>query len=245
MISRVLPASVAFVLLLVSASASLAQQSDSTSSQRTGFKAHAGAIGGQVGGSYLFAGGDYAKGAEPRFSFAGSFRYVASPGWGWQVDPYYTWAGYAVNTRAPFTDPAFPDEPYKDHYLAQVTGANAQLLLFRDRGTWLWHLGAGPAFYRVLLEDNRKIIKDPVTFSRHRATYVGATAEIGAEHFLKSLTTTSLEWTLAWHMAFAKDDEHFPSGYSNNPQVLELRFGAHYYYDLALGKKPGATPAPK
>jgi hypothetical protein len=73
---------------------------------------------------------------------------------------------------------------------------------------------------------------------------MGATAELGAERFLKSMKSTSLEWTAAWHMAYASTDDKFPAGYNANPQFLELRFGVHYYYDLNPGKKPGAKPAP-
>ena len=245
MITRVRPASVAFVLLLVSATASLAQQSDTTSSiLRAGMKPRTGAVGAQVGYSDIVAGGDYATGARPRFSFEGSFRYVASSHWGWQLSPYYTWAAYGVGIKTPIHDLAFPTERYKDHYLTQIAGADGQLMYLHTRGAWTWHLGAGPALYRVLLENNRKIIKDPVTFEPHRATYLGATAEMGTEHFMKSLSTTSLEWTVAWHAAFAKDDAKFPSGYSDSPQSFEVRFGAHYYYDLNPAKKPGAKPAP-
>lgn len=246
MITRVRLASVAFLLLLASASVSSAQQSDSTSSRlHPGLRPHAGAVGGQVGVVDLLGGGDYSDGAAPRYSFTGSFRYVASPRWGWQIDPWYGWAGYAVNTASTLVDPAHPADRDKNSYLVQMTGASAQFLLFRTRGSWTWHLGAGPAVYRVWLENHRKVVKDPITFVRHRDAYLGATAEIGAEHFLKSLSSTSLEWTAGWHTAFAKDDKHFPGGYNDNPQFFEVRFGAHYYYDLNPAKNPGAKPAPK
>ncbi len=243
MITRVRLASVVFAWLLVSATVSFAQQPDSLTSPLATMRPNSGAIGGQVGASYLAAGGDYHDGARPRFSFAGSFRYVATH-WGWQLNPYYTWAGYGVSTPTPIVDPAAPNEPYKDHYLTQIAGASAQILRMHTRGSWTWHLGAGPALYRVWLENDRHVIKDPTTFRRHQGTYVGASAEFGVEHFLKNLTTTSLEWTVGWHMAFAKRDDQFPNGFSDSPQVFEVRFGGHYYYDLSLGKKSGAKPAP-
>ena len=246
MISRVRLASLAFVLLVSSVTASFAQQSDSTTSVHpNGFRPHFGAVGGQLGIADIVAGGDYANGAMPRLCFNGSFRYVASPHWGWQVNPYYSWVGYKTGVSSPIMDPAYPTEITKDHYLTQVMGANAQVMRFFHHGGWLWHIGAGPAVYRVLLEDNRTIIKDPTTFARHRATYMGATAEIGAEHFLKSLSTTSLEWTAGWHAAFAKDDTNFPNGFSDTPQVFELRFGGHYYFDLSAPKKSPTKPGLK
>jgi hypothetical protein len=245
MISRVRLASVALLLLLVSASVSFAQQSDTTSSARLGLKAHTGAAGAQIGASYMAAGGDYAKGAQSRFSFTGSLRYASSRQWGWQVNPYFTWAAYKSGTASPLYDKAFASaHPTKDNYLTQLVGGDAQLLLFRSRGASTWHVGAGPGIYRVVLQDYRKVIKDTTTFALHQGTYVGATAEIGVEHFLKSLTTTSLEWTLAWHSAFAKDAKRFPNGFSDTPQVVELRFGVHYYFDPSPGKKPGAKISP-
>jgi hypothetical protein len=245
MITRVRLASVAFVLLLVSASVSFAQQSDSTTTPRTGKLAHRGAIGGQVGASYMYGGGDFSRGAQPRFSFNGSFRYVSSPHWGWQVNPYFTWASYKSGYTSHIPRPGHPSDSSTVNYLTQIAGANAQLLYVRTKGTWTWHLGAGPAVYRVVLQNHRKVVKDPETFRHHQGTYLGATAEWGTEHFLRSLPNTSLEWTVGWHAAFAKRDDQFPRGYSDSPQVVEFRFGGHYYFDLVPGKKPGATPAPK
>ena len=244
MITRVRLASVAFVLLLASTSVSFAQQADTTSLLHTGMKPHTGAIGGQIGESFLIAGGDYAKGATPRFSFSGSFRYLASSRWGWQVDPYFTWAGYNVGTASPLIDPARPADRTKDAYLTQILGANAQLMYLHTRHAWTWHVGAGPALYRVVLQNHRYVIKDPITFEKHQGTYLGATAEVGAERFLKNFSTTSLEWTVAWHAAFAKDDARFPGGFSDSPQGIEVRFGGHYYYDLTAQKKPAKPPLP-
>lgn len=244
MSTRVRLASVAFLLLLASASVSFAQQSDTSSTPRAGKLARHGAIGGQAGGSWFFGGGDYAKGSQPRFAFDACFRYLTTAQWGWQVDPYFTWSGYVNSRKVHIVSASGPDNPSADDYLTQVAGANAQLLHLRQHGPWLLHVGAGPALYRVVLQNNRKVVKDPVTFRKHQGTYLGATAELGAEYFLKSLPSTSLEWTLAWHTAFAKRDDQFPSGFNDSPQLVELRFGGHYYFDLVPKKKPGTTPLP-
>lgn len=244
MISRLRLASVAFVLLMAGASTASGQQADSaTAVPHSGMKLHVGGVGGQVGYSGMYMGGDYSEGALNRFSFSGNFRYVASAHWGWQVDPYFTWAAYDVGTPSPLHDIAHPTEPYKDHYLTILAGGNGQLLYMWRRGSWYYHLGAGPAVYRVLLENHRKVIKDPVTFARHRGTYLGASAELGGEHFFKNLSSTSLALTAGWNTAFAKDDDKFPSGFNDAPGVFDLRIGAIYYFDLGQGKKPAAKPA--
>lgn len=243
MITRVRLALVAAALLLVSASVGFAQQADtSAAAGRYGFKPVHGAIGFQVGLSRFAAGGDYSKGASPRLSISGSYRYVASPAWGWQVSPYFTWTGYVSTTHMPFdltTDvhgrPFYTSDG--SHYLTQMVGADGQLLRFKAKGANVWHVGFGPGIYRVVVQRDRDVVKDTVSTKLHQGTYLGLTAEVGVEHFLGALKSTSLEYTLGWHMAYAKRDDQFPTGFNAHPQVFEARFGAHYYFDLVPKKK--------
>ena len=239
MIRRVRLAGVAVVLLLVSAPVARAQAPDTTASPQSGARVGRGAVGAQAGTSYFFAEGDYSDGAQPRLSFAAHFRYVMGSNWQWQVSPYFTWSAYSVGTQAPFTDPNFPTQPNKDHYLTPIVGASGQLQRTFGKGRTRWHLGAGPAVYRVVVQNHRKVVRDPVTNERHKGTYLGASGEIGVERFLKTLNNTSLEWTLGYQTAFAKNDK-FPSGFDGSVSAVEVRFGAHYYFDF---KKPNnASP---
>jgi len=236
MIHRVRLAGVAVVLLLVSASVVRAQAPDTTSATHTAARPGRGSVGGQIGTSYFYAQGDYSLGASPRLSFAGHFRYLMGTKWQWQVSPYYTWTGYSVGTKAPFTDPNYPAETDKDEHLTRITGASGQLHRIFGSGRTRWHAGGGPAVYMVWVENHRKVLADPVTNERHKGTYFGASAEVGAERFLKSLENTSLEMTLAYQLAVSKDSEKFPSGYNLNVNALEIRFGAHYYFDFKMPK---------
>jgi hypothetical protein len=238
MIHRVRLAGVAVVLLLVSASVVRAQAPDTTSATHTAARPGRGSVGGQVGMSYFYAQGDYSTGASPRMAFAGHFRYLMGTHWQWQVSPYYSWTGYAVGTKAPFTDPNFPADTDKDEHLTQVTGASGQLHRIFGKGRTRWHAGGGPAVYMVWVENRRKVLTDPVSNNRHKGTYLGASAEVGAERFLKSLENTSLEMTLAYQGAFCKDADKFPSGYNLNVNAVEIRFGAHYYFDFKMPKAP-------
>src|SRR3989442_920361 len=139
-----------------------------------------GGIGGQVGGSYLFSEGDYSQGAQPRLSFIGHFRYVISPPWGWQGSPHFTWNGYVSHAVAPFADLNFPTEgTSKQFYLTQIVGAAGQLQFYGGKGRQRWHLGAGPALYRVVIENHRKVVKDPASLELHSSTHLGASAELG------------------------------------------------------------------
>lgn len=244
MITRGRLGCVAVLLLLSTATASFAQKADSAATARTGALPGRGSIGGQAGISSFLAEKDYSDGAMPRIAFAGHFRYVVNNSFRWQVSPYFTWSAYKVDAPSPFTDANFPADTTKDHYLTQLVGASAQLQYTGKRGKWNYHFGAGPAVYRVVVQNRRKVVKDPVTFRLHQGTYLGATAEFGVERFLKGLPNTSLEWTAAYQGAFAKRDEQFPSGFNGAVHAVELRFGAHYYYDFNRPKKPQEAKKP-
>ncbi|HUK63112.1 MAG TPA: hypothetical protein VLV15_07260, partial [Dongiaceae bacterium] len=189
--------------------------------------------------------GNYAEGAQPRLSLAGSFRYVVNPRWRWQVSPYFTWNAYRTGSTLPFVDMNFPTERTKDFMLTQLAGANAQVQFTRTRGATVWHAGGGPAVYRVVLQNHRKVLKDPLTDRLHQGTYIGATGEVGVEHFLHSLTTTSLEWTAAYQWAYARRDDQFLSGFDANPGAFEIRFGGHYYFDFKAPKPQVGLPKRK
>ena len=247
--TRVRLAGVAVLLSLACASVGFAQQADSTSSASvTGAKPGRGSIGGQLGGAWILAEKDYSKGAQPRLSLSGQYGYVISKKWRWQVSPYFAWNAYGVGNRIPFRDTNFPADTTKDQILTQIAGGNAQLQYQRMRGNWLWHFGFGPSLYRIVVQNHRKVLKDPVTRDLHQGQYLGAMVEVGAEHFFKELNNTSLEYTLGYQDVFAKRDDQFPSGFNGNVSFVEFRVGAHYYFDFKSKKpdaKPGAKPKKK
>jgi hypothetical protein len=254
--SRARAASVVALLLLFGAGVARAQSVDSTSSKPTmstqrvptsGALPGRGAIGGQIGSSWIVAGGDYAKGSQPRLTFMGHFRYQSSTHWGWQVSPYFTWNGYVSHADAPYEDLNFPGEgTSKEFYLTQLIGADSQVHWFNTGGRTRWHIGLGPSVYRVVIENHRKVLKDPISLELHSGTHIGGSAEFGYEKFMGKLPNTSIELTAAWHIAFAKSEVRWQAGWNDNPQAIEFRIGAHYYYDFRKPKpksaKPGLTP---
>lgn len=243
MFTSVRLAGVVFLLLLASATVCYSQQPDSAKAARSGARPGRGSIGAQLGGAYIVSGEDYAKNAQPRFSFAGSFRYVVSPGWRWQVSPYYAWNAYAADLARPINDLNYQGVPIQDVVLTQIVGGNGQIQRSGGSGTMKWHIGAGPAIYRVVVQNHRRVVKDPATRAIHQGTYLGATVEAGFERFLRSQPNVSLEWTAAYQTAFARNDKLFPSGFSSEPGAVEIRFGGHYYFDFKAPKKPGGIPA--
>jgi len=212
-----------------------------------------GSLGGSIGLSRFHADADYThtrdgggtgrdlwstRDAAMRFAFASSIRYTWSNRMRWQVSPGFVWTGYKENSRAPFKTAYFPNDSLKDEYLTLVMPITAQVQLLHRTRTWLWHVGAGGGAYRVTVEQGRHVVQDPVTKRLHRGFYPGATAEIGAERFLKSLQSVSLEFTATSHLVFAERDEQFPSGFNSNIWSSEVRFGANYYFDPSANRKP-------
>jgi len=241
MIPRVRWVSVAVMALLTVASACLAADGEPA------YKAGKGGVGGQVGGSYfgfdrLFGSEwfrDYSDGAQPRFSFAGQFRYVRSLHWRLQLSPGFTWTAYKTSTPIPFTDPVHPDIQVKDDMVALLAPISLQAQYVVRRGQWFYHVGAGPGLYRVWVENHRKVLKDPGTFRLHRGLYPGGTFEIGAERFLKAITTTSIELSWTNHLVFAQRPEQFPNGFDSNLMAMEWRVGVNYYFDPLREKSAG------
>jgi hypothetical protein len=241
MIARIRWVSFAVLVLLTVASACLAAEGEPA------YKPGKGGVGGQFGGSYFgfdhMVGsdwfGDYSKGAMPRFSFAGQFRYVSGKHWRWQLSPGFTWAAYKTSTAIPFIDPTHPAVTVKDEMISQLVPITAQLQYVMRRGQWFYHAGLGPGAYRVLVQERRKVLKDPESFRLHRGMYPGGSFELGAERFLKSITTTSVELTWVNHLVLAQRDQQFPSGYNSNLMAMEWRLGVNYYFDPLRQKNQG------
>ena len=241
MIPRIRWVSFAVLVLLTVASACLAAGGEPS------YKPGKGGVGGQIGGSYFgfdrMTGngwfGDYSRGAAPRYSFAGQFRYVMSRRWRWQLSPGFTWTAYKHRIALPFTDPGNPSLTRKDDLLTQLVPVTVQLQYVMKRGQWFYHAGLGPGAYRVMVEDRRQVLRDPETLRLHRGVYAGGSFELGAERFLKSITTTSVELTWVNHLALAQRDEQFPSGYNSNVMAMEWRLGVNYYFDPLRQKNQG------
>jgi hypothetical protein len=238
MIPRIRCVSIALLALLAAAPACLADDV-------FGVTPGKGGIGGGLGGGWVISEKDYSSGAQPRFSFAGQLRYVASHHWRWQVSPGFTWAAYSVGSKAPFRDPQFPADSTKDQYLTSVVPISAQIQFLKASRSWLYHLGVGPGLYRVWIQNRRKVLRDPVTNDLHRGLYPGLTVELGGEDFLKTLTTTSIEATATYHLVFAERNDQFPSGFNSKLSAVELRLGINYYFDLTHPKsnQPAGVPA--
>lgn len=234
-------ASVVALALLAATGTVRAQQADSIATR--GPLPGRGGLGGQVGGSYMFADGDYSDGAQPRLSFTGHFRYVINKSWGWQVSPSFTWSGYVSHTDAPFVDPNFPSEGLsKQFYITELLGVSSQLQWYSGTGRQRWHIGIGPAVYRVVVQNHRKVVEDPVSRELHNGMHMGAVAELGVERFLKRLPNTSLELSVGYQTAFAKSDNRWRQGWNGNPAAVDVRIGGHYYYDFRKPKPKSTKP---
>jgi hypothetical protein len=261
MLSSVRTVSIAVLALLALASVCLAAEPPSlvaaagadtglalptTPKAERGDRPGFGGIGGQVGAGKIVSAEDYSKWAQLRMSFAANWRYTMTRSWRWQVSPGFTWAGYSKTSNpAPFIDINHPTDPYKDQYLTLVVPISTEIQWVKRNRTLVWHVGAGPGLYRVWVENYRKVVPDPVTYHLHRGLYWGVTAEVGAEHFLKSLNATSIEVTLDTHYIQAKRDDQFPSGFNSSVIPVGLRAGVNYYFDLHFKAKAQGPTLPE
>ena len=216
-------------------------------------------LGGQLGLSRFLSDEDYTKSRDAggafgssdvrqRFAFAANFRYTMSPSWRWQIAPGYTWTGYQKDSPVPFPDPNYPGDTTKEKYLTQAMPVSAQIHYVHRLGKWYWHFGGGPNVTRVWIENRRKVLKDPVSKKLHKGFYPGASFEVGAERYLKSLPSVTLEFAASGHYVMAQRDEQFPSGFNSALSWAELRFGANYYFDPVkrfAKKDKSAGPAKK
>jgi hypothetical protein len=185
--------------------------------------------------------GDYSKGAIPRFTFSGNFRYVFTPWLRFQVSPGLTWTAYDGSEAVPFVNDRFPDDLDKREYLVVMVPISTQFQYVVKRGWWLYHLGAGPGLYRVWVEQHREIVKDPITKRIHRGVYLGGSGELGAAYFLRQMPSTSVELTLTGDLAITERDEQFPSGYNSNVMAVGLRVGVSYYFTPGESRKKQTT----
>jgi hypothetical protein len=237
--------SVAVPLMLTVASVCLGDE--------PGYKPGRASIGGQLGlstfrldrilGSAWF--GDYSEAAKNRFAFSAQFRYVFTPKFRMQVSPGFSWTDYRAEVPAPFNDVRFPNDHDKGDWLTVMVPVSLQGQFVLRRGQWFYHAGAGPGLYRVRVTNQGEILKDPLTFKLHRGIYWGGSGELGVERFLKEMNSTSVELTLAGHVARSQKDKQFPSGLNSNVSAIELKVGMNYYFDTRiLGKKPDQSAKP-
>lgn len=187
--------------------------------------------------------GDYSNGAITRFSFAGQFRYAMNSWLRLQAGPGVTWCAYKGDAPIPFEDPRFPEDQSKKDFLTVMVPVSVQAQYVMKHGWWLYHVGFGPGLYRLMVENHRETLKDPVTLDLHRGVYLGVTGELGVEYFLHSLTTTSVEMALVGDVPFAERADQFPSGYNSNAMALSLRVGANYHFSPGVKKKETTQPA--
>lgn len=235
------------VAMLVAVPCLAANGTADSTAVRTGSSPGRGGLGGLVGGSWLFASEDFSEGAQPRFSLDARFRYVATRSLRLQVSPSFTWAAYSKEEATPFTDPAFPAETDKEGYLTQITPVNIQAQWTFGKRPWLYYIGAGPGLYRLQVQHERKVLRDPdpASLELHRDVYLGMTVEAGGERFLATLPNTSIEASLAMHYVFSEDADRFPSGWNTSLGALALRVGANFYFDLNKPKPSNDLPLPR
>ena len=244
MSSTVRWAGIALLAMLAVVTPARAADTTAVAPRASGLTAGRAGLGGLLGASWIHSAGDYAKGALPRPSFVGQFRYQFSPRLRLQVSPGFTWSAYTKHKAPPFPDPAFPADQTKQHYLTILVPVTGQLQWTSQGRVWSRHVGVGPGLYRVQVQNHRRDLEDPVTFKVHRGVYLGGTAEIGAERFFKNLPNTSVEVNLITHLVHAKRDDQFPAGWNDWIGTIGAQIGVNYYFDVKRLEPKEELPLP-
>src|SRR5262245_18339059 len=132
-----------------------------------------GGVGGVLGGTLFVSSEDFSTGALPRFSFDGHWRYQMNTRVRIQVGVAFTWAAYSKDELTPFTDPAFSSETDKEGYLAHLLPVIAHAQWTFGKRPWGYYNGAGPGLYRVMVQHERKVLRDPdpTSLLLHRVLY--------------------------------------------------------------------------
>ena len=237
-------AGIALLAMLAVVTPARAADTTAVTPRATGLAVGRSGLGGLIGASWIHSSGDYAQGALPRPGFVGQFRYQFSPRLRLQVSPGFTWNAYTKHETPPFVDPAFPADQTKQRYLTVLVPVTGQVQWVSPGRSGARHLGLGLGLYRVQVQNHRKDLRDPVTFKVHRGVYVGGTAELGTERFLKSLPNTSVELNLVGHLVHAKRDEQFLAGWNDWIGTVGFHVGVNYYFDVGRLKPKEDLPLP-
>ena len=178
-----------------------------------------GAIGAR-GGSLLFTKDEWTKAkASPRLSGDVVFSYV----WTDHVTLDVT-AGYGWN-RLQTGNPEF--------YVATSTPITLGARYFlRDGKAWRPYVGAGGGVYVwSILTQDLGAAKDPLTFERLRRARPGVHGMVGMERRMSKHIAMTADGD--YHYIFARDTEHFPSGYNGNKAYAQFRLGVSFFFSLS------------
>jgi len=154
----------------------------------------------------------------------------------------------------PVPDGHFPQDVSKRTNLTLLLPMSFELQYLIHARKWHYHIGAGPGFYRVWIENQRILLVDQVSFVKHQGLYPGMTGEVGVERFIKALPSTSVEACVATHWVFTPSEEvpaasgqpapKFPTGYNSFLAATEIRVGANYYFDMSRLRRKTTTLPP-
>jgi len=215
-----------------------------------------GSLGAHLGVPYFYADPDVKLGERPRLLGQFHFQYKMSPSWRLSPEFGFGWVGYD-HAPAPYKlfDASSGDSvTTKEDVLTKFQPITLTMIRsLRPHATkWSPYVGAGVNLTRMEIVNRREKIQDPATFTPWVNWSPGVQGEIGAELFIPSKKTVSLDWSLRGDYQFSKDTKHFPSGFTGNDGYVAASFGVNVYFwpggtkpiELAPAAAPEGSPAP-
>jgi hypothetical protein len=212
-----------------------------------------GSLGGSLGVPIFLADSDTKTGQVPRLLAMVDFQYVFSPHWRLAAQFGYGWIGYKDWAPSPYP----VRDPDTGGYvntmqdvLTKFQPVSASMLYAPkgQAGKWGPYVGGGVNLTRMEIVNKRKRIQDPATFDEWVNWGFGVQALAGAEYYIPSKRTVSLDFSAHWSYLFSKNTTDFPSGFTDNDSYLSFNFGVNVYFwpigHAPVEIAPDAVPEP-
>jgi len=227
-------------------------------------KSGMGSLGANVGVPIFLSDSDTKTGQVPRLLAQADFQYVFSPHWRLAAQFGYGWIGYkdGIPSPYPLIDPDTGGLVYTMQDVLTKFQPLALSMLYAPKGQtgkWGPYIGGGGSITRMEIVEKRKRIQDPATFDEWVNWGFGVQVLAGAEYFIPSKRTVSLDFSARYNYLFTKNTENFPSGFTDNDSYVNINFGVNVYFwpighapvEIApdavpepTGAAPSETPAP-
>lgn len=204
-----------------------------------------GAISGIVGVPIFLGDEDTKNGQSPRILAQGQFLYCFTNQTRLALSAGYGWIGYKSGTPAPYPlyHPGLNDSVLvMDDALTKFQPISATLLRsFNAQGKgFVPYVGAGINLTRIEIVNDRRMIKDPVTFDSYVNWAPGVQAQGGFEYFVGDNGSVSFDGHGRFAKLFSKDEAQFPSGFTGPHSYVTINFGVNVYF-WPVGRKPLET----
>ena len=205
-----------------------------------------GSLGMRIGVPYFTGDADTKLGQKPRMLISANFGYRFSPGWRLMTDFGFGWVVYKDDELAPYKVVNETDSvATRQDLMTKIVPIDATLIrnFNPDAKKWSPYAGVGFTINRMEIDNQRRKIQDPATFKPWVDWAPGIHAILGQELFIPAKPTVGLDFSIKYTYLMSKNEEDFPSGFTDNDSFLAFNFGVNVHF-WPGGKPVEVAPAP-